>query len=152
MRALLFLGHFLGFVLWLGGGLAAMQVGTQMRSAGREESALLLSVLVRLYRGMLLPGAVLTVLTGLLLTLRLYGGAVSVAGYPTALMVMQGTGLLGAAILIAVGFPAAIRLARLDPTGPHADRFQSLRRRVSTSGGLTGVLALIALVAAALLR
>lgn len=152
MRSLLFLGHSLGFVLWLGGGMAAMQVGSAMRAAGREETALLLGVMVRLHRGLLLPGAVLTVITGLLLTLRLYGGAVSAAGYPITLMVMQGAGLVGAALIVGVSFPAVMRLSRLDPTGPQADRFRSLRQRAALSGGLAGMLGFSALVAGALMR
>jgi hypothetical protein len=143
-------GHFLGFVLWLGAGLASMQVARMSRNAQREELALLLAVLVRINNAMLLPGAVLTVITGLLLTLQLYGGAVSAAGYPVPLMVMQAAGLVGAAIAIGVTFPATTRLARLDPQGPHAAVFASLRRRVSISGMIAGLLGLVALVAGAL--
>ncbi len=152
MRSLLLFGHYLGFVLWLGAGLAAMPAGGMLKNAGREESALLVGLMARIYRGMLLPGAVLTVLTGLLLTLRLYGGPISAAGYPVPLMVMQGAGLVGAVLAIGVTFPATARLARLDPHGPHAAVFAALRRRSAVSGMISGLLGLAALVAGAWLR
>jgi len=152
VKHLLLAGHFLGFVLWLGAGLASMHLGRALRSAGREETALLLSVMGRVHRAMLLPGVVLTILTGLLLTLQLYGGAVATAGYPVSLMVMQGAGLIGGAVVLGVTFPAATRLMRLDPTGPHAAAFTSLRNRAAVSGMIAGTLGLVALLAAAWLR
>ncbi|HLB53800.1 MAG TPA: hypothetical protein VJK71_01665 [Gemmatimonadales bacterium] len=150
MRILLLSAHYLGFVLWLGAGVAAMQVGAAMRGAGREETALLVGIMGRLYRAMVLPGALLTTITGLVLTLRLYGGAISAVGYSPALMVMQGVGVAGAALALGVSFPAVMRLARLDPTGPHAEHFRVLRKRVSLSGMVAGMLGLIALVAGAM--
>lgn len=152
MRAILLFGHLLGFVLWIGSGLAAMHLGKAIEKAGREEVGLLLGLMGRMQRAMLLPGVVLTVTTGLLLTLNLYGGAISAAGYPVSLMVMQGAGLAGAVVAIGVTIPATARLARLDPQGPQAAVFASLRKRASISGMLTGVLAMVALVAGALLR
>ncbi len=139
-------------MLWIGSGLAAMHLGRALEKANREETALLLGLMGRIQRAMLLPGVVLTVISGLLLTLNLYGGAISVAGYPVSLMVMQGAGLLGAVIAIGVTIPTTGRLSRLDPQGPHAAVFASLRQRASISGMLTGVLAMVALVAGALLR
>ena len=152
MRAILLFSHLLGFVLWIGSGLAAMHLGKAIEKAGRDEIALLLGLMGRIQRAMLLPGVVLTVISGLLLTLNLYGGAISVAGYPVSLMVMQGAGLLGAVIAIGVTIPMTSRLTRLDPQGPHAALFASLRQRASISGMLTGLLAMVALVSGALLR
>ncbi len=150
MRPLLLLSHFLGFVLWLGAGVAAMPLGRMLRGAGRNETVLLLELQARLYRTMLLPGVALTLVSGLLLTLQLYGGPISAAGYPVSLMVMQGAGLLGGAIAIGVTFPATTRLARLDPAGPHAALFASLRRRAAVSGMISGLLGFVALAAAAI--
>ncbi len=138
--------------MWLGAGLASMQIGRMLQGADREGSVLLLSVMGRVHRAMLLPGVVLTILTGLLLTLRLYGGPISTTGYPIPLMVMQGAGVIGGAIAIGVTFPAVTRLMRLDPTGPHAAAFASLRTRAAMSGMIAGMLGMIALLAAALLR
>lgn len=152
MRVVLLFGHFLGFVLWIGAGSAAMLLGARLRSAGREETALLLGLMVRVQRAMLLPGVVLTLATGLLLTLRLYSGPVSAAGYPVSLMIMQGAGLVGGAIALGVTLPATTRLARLDPQGPHAAVFASLRKRASVSGMIWGMLALVGLIAATFYR
>jgi hypothetical protein len=129
-----------------------MILGGRLRNAGREETALLVGLMVRVQRAMLLPGVVLTVATGLVLTLRLYSGPVSAAGYPVSLMIMQGTGLVGGAIALGITVPATTRLVRLDPHGPHAAVFASLRKRASVSGMIWGTLALAGLIAASLYR
>lgn len=151
MRALLLFAHLLGFVLWMGGGFAGMSLGIAMRGAERNELALLAGLQGRLHRSIILPGCLLTVLSGLLLTLRLYGGAVSAAGFPVPLMVMQGAGLLAAGIVLGVSLPTVARLGRLDPTGQQAPLFAALQKRSALAGSLAGTLALAALVASALL-
>jgi hypothetical protein len=75
-----------------------------------------------------------------------------VSGFPPELMVMQGTGLVGAGITLMVSFPAVTRLSRLDPTGPHAPLFDALRRRARIAGIVAGALGVIALVSGVLLR
>jgi uncharacterized membrane protein len=152
VRHLLLVLHLLGFVLWLGGGLAAMQLGIAMRQAPRNELAGLVGLQGRLLRALILPGVLLVVLSGLLLTLRLYGSATATAGFPPALMVMQGAGLLGAAVVLVVMLPTATRLSRLDPLGAQAPLFDALRKRTALGGSLVGVLGLSALVAGVLLR
>lgn len=152
MRQLLLALHFLGFVLWLGGGFAAMTVGIAMRRAARSDLPALAGVQGRLHRALILPGALLAVLSGLLLTLRLYGGAVSAAGFPAALMVMQGAGLVAAGIVLGVSLPTIARLGRLDPAGEQAPLFALLQRRAAFAGSLAGVLGMTALIAGVLLR
>jgi uncharacterized membrane protein len=149
----LYLGaHIIGFVLWLGGSLSAMLVGTAMRRGPKEELPALLSVKARLYNSLILPGCVLVVVSGLLLTLRLYGTATSVNGYPKPLMIMQGTGLLAAVIVLVVSYPTVGRLSRLDPNGAHAPLFQALSRKMALAGALSGVLAWVALITGVMLR
>lgn len=152
MRHVLLFAHLFGTALWIGGGIAAMTLGIAMRSASRSDLALLAGIQGRLHRAVLLPGCLLTVLSGLVLTLRLYGGAVSSAGFPVSLMVMQGAGLLAAGIVLGVSLPTVARLGRLDPTGEHAPLFAALQKRAGVAGSLTGTLALAALVAGVLLR
>jgi len=152
LRHLLLFAHLLGFVLWLGGGIAAMQVGRAMRSVQRSDLRLLVGIQGRLHRSLILPGALLVVLSGLLLTLRLYGSAASTTGFPVPLMVMQGAGLLGAGIVLAVALPTVTRLGRLDPTGEQAPLFDALWKRAAVGGALTGILAMTALVSGTLLR
>jgi hypothetical protein len=152
VRQLLLLAHLLGFVLWMGGGFAAMNLGIAMRNATGPNLALLAGLQGRLHRNLLLPGALLVVLSGLLLTLRLYGSATSTTGFPVPLMVMQGAGLLAAGIVLGVSLPTVARLGRLDPTGPQAPLFAALQKRAAIAGSLTGTLALAALVSGVLLR
>jgi len=144
--------HDFGFILWMGGGFAALSTGLFMEQLPRNALAVAVQVQGRLMRGMILPGAVLVVLSGLILTLRLYGSATSVSGFPTAMMVMQGTGLIAAAITLVVSFPAVTRLSRLDPAGPYAPLFDALRRRAQLAGLASGVLGVVALISGVLLR
>ena len=152
MRHLLLFLHLFGFVLWMGGGISAMNLGIAMRRMPRGELPLMVQVEERLFRGQILPGAVLVVISGLLLTLQLYGSATATVGFPASLMVMQGAGLVGAGIVLVVMLPTMTRLSRLDPTGQQAPLFDALRKRLAMAGSLAGVLALLALVMGALLR
>ena len=152
MRHFLLYLHDFGFILWMGGGFAALSTGLFMEQLPRNALAVAVQVQGRLMRGMILPGAVLVVLSGLILTLRLYGSATSVSGFPTAMMVMQGTGLIAAAITLVVSFPAVTRLSRLDPAGPYAPLFDALRRRAQLAGLASGVLGVVALISGVLLR
>jgi hypothetical protein len=148
---LLFL-HLFGFVLWLGGGVSAMNLGIAMRRVARTELALMVQLQARVFRSQILPGAMLVVITGLLLTLQLYGSETATAGFPVPLMVMQGAGLLGAALVLVVMLPTSARLGRLDPVGAQAPLFDQLRKRIALAGSLAGLLALIALIGGVLLR
>lgn len=152
MRHLYLGAHILGFVMWLGGGLAAMTVGIAMRRGPRQDLPALVSVQVALHRRLILPGCVLVVLSGILLTLRMYDSATSANGIPLPLMIMQGAGLLGAVIVLVVIFPTLARLSRLDPNGEHAPLFQALSNKMAAAGGATGLLAMTALVCGVLLR
>jgi hypothetical protein len=149
---LLLFAHLLGFVLWMGGGFAAMTLGMTLRNAPRPALAMLAGLQGRLHRGVILPGCLLTVFSGILLTLRLYGGPVSTSGFPVSLMLMQGLGLLAAVIALTVSLPTVARLGRLDPTGEQAPLFAALQRRAALAGSLAGSLALAALVSGVLLR
>ena len=152
MRHLWLVAHFLGFVLWMGGGFAAMTVGIAMGSAPRAQLPVMAGIQGRLHRALILPGVLVTVISGLMLTLQLYGTATSAAGFPVPLMVMQGAGLLAAILALVVNFPAVTRLSRLDPVSEYAPLFNALVKRARLSGLLTAVLSVTALLAGALLR
>jgi len=152
LRHFYLLAHVIGFVLWMGGGLAAMTIGIAMRRGPLEELPVLIGVQARLHSKLILPGCVLVVVSGILLTLRLYSSATSVNGYPPQLMIMQGAGLLAAIIVLVVSFPTVGRLSRLDPTGQHAPLFKALSRKMAIAGALSGVLAFTALISGVLLR
>jgi hypothetical protein len=73
------------------------------------------------------------------------------AGFSFWLMVMQGTGVVGALLVLLIGLPTAAKLARLDPEGQGAAYFDELRQRQRIVSSVSGTLALVALVAGALM-
>lgn len=151
MRFWLFL-HFLGFTLWLGGGLASMVAGI----AGKREERTGVGAIVRsqaaVWKAIVAPGALLAVLSGLMLTFSAAGRTGELVGLNVWLMVMQGAGLVGALLVLLIGLPTATKLARLDPTGPGAAFFDELRARQKIVASAAGTLALVALLAGALMR
>jgi hypothetical protein len=146
-RLWLFL-HLLGFVMWMGGGIAAMFAGIAAKSEDRAGLGAVARAQSAVQRIVIGPGALLTVLSGLMLMFARGG----MAGGSVWLMVMQGAGLVGALLTLFVAVPTASRLARLDPTGPEAAYFDELRNRQKVVGMVWGVLALLALVAGVMAR
>jgi hypothetical protein len=140
--------HLLGFTMWLGGGLAAMFVGIASKAEDRASLAALARALAVVHRRVVSPGAVLAVISGLVLTFKVTG----MAAPSRWLMAMQGAGLVGALINLAVMLPTASRAARIDPTGPDGAYFDELRGRMRVAGMVAGTLGLIALVAGAMIR
>jgi hypothetical protein len=143
--------HLLGFVLWLGGGLAAMTLGLALKRAPREQLGPGVRQLAMLYQKLLLPGSVLTVASGLVLTMIIFGSAGTTAVMSRSLMTMQGVGLAAALVTLLVLVPNAGRLVRLDPIG-QAEPFDAARRRQARMGMISGLLGLIALAAGAIGR
>lgn len=142
--------HFVGLVAWLGGGMAVMVSGVVMRSLDRAFWGAIVDVQAMLYRVLLGPGAVVTVMSGLFLTFGLYG---RLSGQVAAwLGLMQGCGLIAAAITLLGAMPAAARLTRLEPLGATAAAFDASRRRLVGTGAVAGLFGLVALVAGALYR
>ncbi len=142
-RVWLFL-HLFGFTLWIGGALAVMVAGI----AGRREERAGLAAIVRaqsaVYRMVIGPGAIIAVLSGILLTFRNSG-----ARYPGAdlwLILMQGAGIVAALITLFVSVPTAAKLTRLDHSGKTAAYFDELRNRQKLVSTVVGMLALAALL------
>ena len=144
--------HLLGFTMWLGGGLASMVSGI----AGRREERPGLGAIARsqaaVYKLIIGPGALLTVLSGLMLTFRAAARMGELVGFNVWLVIMQGAGLVGALLVLLIGLPTAARLARLDPVGQGATYFDELRQRQRVVASISGVLALLSLVAGAWIR
>jgi hypothetical protein len=137
--------HLLGFSRWIGGALAVMVAGV----AGRRESRTALGAIVRaqslVYRVIIAPGALVTVLAGILLTFRNSG--VRFPGADLWLIIMQGGGILAGLLTLFISLPTASKLGRLDPEGKTGPYFDELRARQKLVGTIAGVLALVALVA-----
>jgi len=146
-RAWLFL-HLLGFTLWLGGGITAMITGI----AARREDRLGLGAVVRaqgsVMKTAIAPGALLAVLSGLILTFQLGGG--EVPGFNIWLVIMQGAGLVAALLTLLIALPTASKLSRMEPGGETARYFDELRQRQRIVGSISGTLGLVALFAGAM--
>lgn len=141
--------HLLGFTVWIGGALSAMFAGIAARGEDRAGLGAVVRAQAAIYRMLVLPGAALTVLSGLVLTFRVTG---AYASANTWLIVMQGTGILAALVVLMVDVPTMARIGRIDPTGPHAAAFDELRSRHKVIASIAGALALIALLAGAMIR
>jgi hypothetical protein len=147
MRLWLFL-HFFGQVIWLGAGLGSMVYGI----VGKHESGPVLAAIARgqvaVHKLLIGPGAFLMILSGVMLSLQMYGSAMSGMAPTVWMMVMQGTGLLGALIVLAFGMPTIARLGRVSPEGQTAPLYQAIRRRHVAISIVSGTLGLLALAAA----
>jgi uncharacterized membrane protein len=141
--------HLLGVTMWLGGGFASMLIGLASRSEERSALGTVARVQWRVSRLLVLPGALLTVFTGLLLTFRLMHS--SAMGNPW-MVLMQVIGIVGALLALFVSVPTAARVARIDPLGQHAAYFDRLRTRLKIVGSISGTMGLIAMLAAAVYR
>jgi hypothetical protein len=151
IRFWLFL-HLLGFTMWLGGALASMVAGLASRREDRAGLGAIARSQAAVYKTIIAPGAILAVLSGLILTFSVAGRTGELVGFNLPLVVMQGAGLIGALLVLLIGLPTAAKLARLDPQGPGAAFFDELRQRQKIVASVSGTLALAALVAGAVVR
>lgn len=151
IRLWLFL-HLLGFTMWLGGALAAMAAGIAAKREDRAGLGAVVRSQAAVQKAIVAPGALLTVLSGLILTFSVTARMGELVGFSLPLVVMQGAGILGALVVLLVSLPTAAKLGRLDPSGPGAAYFDELRQRQRVTASIAGVFGLVALVAGALVR
>jgi hypothetical protein len=149
IRLWLFL-HIVGFTLWIGGALAAMVAGIAGTREDRASLGAVVRVQAAVQRTLVAPGALLAVLSGLMLTFAVTSLRGGDPGFNLWLVLMQGAGIVGALLVLMVGLPTAAKLARLDPVGPSAAYFDELRQRQRVVGSVAGVFALAALVGGAM--
>lgn len=154
MRSFWLFCHLLGAVMWIGGGLAAMHASIAGNKFERGHQGLIARLVAAIYARAIAPGAALSVLSGVFLSLT-YMGAMNrgdIRGTISPwLMAMQGAGVIGAAIVLMVTLPAVNRLTRIDPM-TQGDAFDALRRRQRVSGMIATTFAFIGLLSAALFR
>jgi len=150
MRGFWLFVHVMGFVAWLGGGLAVMLSGITAKYFPPDQRLMVYRIMGVVTRSLVGPGAVLVTLSGLILLVPYFRSAT----VPTWLMAMLVFGLLGAIVVIGIVTPTAARLARLqvDARGDLPESFTGLRRRQVIFATLAGVLALIALMSGTLFR
>ena len=147
-RAWLFL-HLLGFTMWLGGAIAVMIIGIAAKREDRHGIGAVVRAQATLMKVAIAPGALVAVLSGIILTFRV-GGA-DLPGFSLWLMLMQGAGLVAALLTLLIALPTATKLSRLEPTGETAHYFDELRHRQRIVGSISGTLGLVALFAGAML-
>ena len=150
MRGFWLFLHILGFVAWLGGGLAVMLAGINAKYFPPEQRLAVYRIMGVVSRSLIGPGAVVVVLSGFVLSVPFFRDAM----VPSWLLAMQALGLLGAIVAIGIVMPTAARLARLevDARGELPESFAGLRRRQAVFATLAGILALTALLAGTLFR
>jgi hypothetical protein len=150
MRGVWLFLHFMGFVAWLGGGLAVMLAGITAKQFSPAERLAVYRATSAVARALIGPGALLVLLSGFVLSLPFF----QTAAVPGWLIAMQGLGLLGAILAIGVVTPTAARLGRLelDPRGELPESFAGLRKRQVVFATMAGVFALLALVAGTVMR
>jgi hypothetical protein len=150
MRGFWLFLHVMGFVAWLGGGLAVMLSGITAKYFPPDQRLAIYRIMAVITRNLIGSGAVLVVVTGFVLSVPYFRGAT----VPTWLMAMQLLGFMGAIVAIAIVVPTAARLGRLelDPRGELPETFAGLRRRQAIFATLAGVFALLALLAGTVFR
>ncbi len=142
--------HFIAFTAWIGGALAAMVTAMSMRRLDRAFWGGIVEMQGAIYRVLIGPGALVSVVSGVFLTFGMYGQLSTQVG--AWLGTMQAAAIGGAVVTLLGAMPAAARLSRMEPLGPSAAAFDALRKRLAVTGSIGGTLALIALLAGALYR
>jgi hypothetical protein len=150
IRLWLFL-HLLGFTLWLGGAIAAMIMGIAAKREDRHGLGAVVRAQSSLMKVAIAPGALITVLSGLILTFSATAALNELAGFNVWLMTMQGAGLIAALLTLLISLPTAAKLSRLDSSGEAARYFDELRQRQRIVASISGVFGLVALFAGAML-
>ena len=150
MRGFWLFIHMMGFVAWLGGGLAVMLSGITAKHFAPDQRLAVYRIMSVVSRNLIGPGAVLVVVSGIILSVPYFQNAM----VPSWLMAMQTLGFLGALVAIAIVTPTAARLGRLelDPRGDLPEAFPGLRKKQAIFATVAGIFALSALAAGTIFR
>ncbi|HXV86119.1 MAG TPA: DUF2269 family protein [Gemmatimonadales bacterium] len=143
--------HLLGQALWIGGALAAMVMALAARQETVPVRAAVFRLLARVHSTVIAPGALVTVLTGLWLTMSLARQGMGARLGDPGIAAMQALGLLAGLLVLLVGLPTAAKLARVADPGPDgtlSPAVERLRRRQAMVSSVAGALAILALVGA----
>lgn len=149
IKLMLFL-HIFGFIAWMGGAWAIMSSSIAAKREDRSVLGPLVRIQAAIAGSLVGPGAGLTVVSGLVLTFKMYGTDVPApSGW---VMVMQAAGLLAGIVTLAFVIPLAGKLRRMEPVGAMAASFDAIRKRQKVLGMVSGSLGMAALVAAVMAR
>jgi putative copper export protein len=137
--------HLLSTAAWFGGGLAAMTLSIAVRKEPVPVRALSFHLMGRLYSQVIGPGALVSVLSGLALTMTLgmSVGLETLSG--TGKVVMQGAGLVAGLLVLFLGWPLSNKLSRMadkarDTLPPE---FEEARKQQAVIQSLAGILILV---------
>lgn len=147
--------HYLGPMLWLGGAVASMVIASTTHQESREAKAALFRALARVHAIVIAPGALITAVSGIMLTMQMYAaGAGAALGQP-GIALMQGAGIVAAVLVVAVSLPAANKRAAILklPEDPVQDvMLAKLRTRQAWSSSLAGLMVVASLLGAVVIR
>jgi hypothetical protein len=138
MRLFMLFAHWVGLSLWIGGEVANLIV---LAAAKREDPSIFGAVArirVAILRKVVAPGALVTLLTGLILTIQRYY-------VELWLVVMQVAGFVGAIVVLLIAMPVGVKLSRIDPVGENVPYFLMLRGRLTAIGVVSLAVALLGL-------
>jgi uncharacterized membrane protein len=149
--------HFLGVALWIGGAIAAFTVARSIGSQPAEARRIFWPHVARIHALVIGPGAMLTVITGVLLTMSLVNRGMTEVMARPGIIIMQGAGIIAAVIALFVGVPTANQLGALgrgdDALGSDGTQLAArLRKRQAIASSVAGVLTLVALFAGAVIK
>jgi hypothetical protein len=142
--------HYLGFALWMGGGWATMALVIRSRRDTPAARAGLFRILPAAF-GVMAIGAVVTVFSGLGLAWMLSRLGLGARMGETGIIIMQGSGLLAAVMLLAMAAPAVRKISKLALTEPLPAEVERLRKRMAIASSVAGGLGLLALAGVTLL-
>ncbi len=146
--------HLVATAGWFGAALAVMTLAVAVRREGASERSFVAALVGRLYSRLIGPAAAVSVLTGLGLTMMLGVQGFGPMLASARLVVMQGAGLLAGVLVLFLGLPMAVKLARLaqsaDP-GTLPAEFDEVRRQQAIIQSVSGLLMVIAFYAVAAL-
>ena len=140
--------HLFGMSLWIGGMVTAMVLIVGARAEGGSSKMTAFRWTGRIYSLVVGPGALLTVLTGLLLTMSLAQRMGSEAMARPGIWVMQVAGLVAGVLVLFVAIPTAANLARMAAEageGEPPPAFEKMRKRLSAVAHAVALLVVVAL-------
>ena len=129
--------HFLGMALWIGGMVAAMVLSVSARSATGAERNAAFRWAGRLYSLVVGPGALLTVVTGLVLTMSLAQQAGSQVMAQPSIWVMQVAGLVAGVLVLFLALPTSTPMPRMAHAAPAGRAVRATLRGTGEGGDLT---------------
>lgn len=145
--------HLLGQALWIGGGIAAMTLAIATRGEDSAVKAGVYRLLARVHGVVIAPGALITVLSGLWLTMGMARrGEGAELGEP-GLATMQVAGIIAGILVLFIALPTSNLLSRVaepDEKGQLPPAFERLRKRQAVVSSVAGGLAVLALLGAVL--